>query len=155
LECCAGEGGIADVLETLPGVIVLRNDVDATMPRLHWTYDVTNHLAWQRISKQRPVAWVISNPPFNQAARIIPLAYAHAVVGIAMLLRLSYLEPTKDRGAWLNAHPLTDMIVLPRISFTGDGKTDSVTCAWMVWEKGRPPAVSVAVNSKFNAAEKP
>jgi hypothetical protein len=37
---------------------------------------------------------------------------------------------------WLAEHPPTKLIVLPRISFTGDGKTDSVTCAWYVWERG-------------------
>jgi hypothetical protein len=52
-----------------------------------------------------------------------------------MFLRLSYLEPVRNRGAWLAAHPPTGLIVLPRISFTGDGQTDTVTCAWMVWDK--------------------
>jgi hypothetical protein len=27
------------------------------------------------------------------------------------------------------------MLILPRISFTGDGKTDSVTVAWVIWDK--------------------
>jgi hypothetical protein len=52
-----------------------------------------------------------------------------------MLLRLSFLEPTRERGPWLAANPPDLVIVLPRISFTGDGKTDSVTCAWMIWDK--------------------
>lgn len=25
--------------------------------------------------------------------------------------------------------------IMPRVSFTGDGKTDSSTCAWMVWDQ--------------------
>lgn len=72
-----------------------------------------------------------------------------AIVGVAMLLRLSYLEPTKDRGHWLNDHPPTQMIVLPRISFTGDGKTDSVTCAWMIWHKQGKGTITIERNPKF------
>jgi hypothetical protein len=53
---------------------------------------------------------------------------------VAMLLRLSFLEPTRERGPWLAKNPPDLVIVLPRISFTGDGKTDSVTCAWMIWD---------------------
>lgn len=51
-----------------------------------------------------------------------------------MLLRVSFLEPCNDRAEFLAAHP-PRLFVLPRISFTGDGKTDNVTCAWYVWDK--------------------
>jgi hypothetical protein len=96
------------------------------------------------------IDWIVTNPPFNVAAQIVPNAFNHAVKGIAMLLRLSYLEPVEDRGAWLNSHPPSDLIVLPRISFTGDGKTDSVTCAWMVWRKNATQQrIIVAENPKF------
>jgi hypothetical protein len=64
---------------------------------------------------------------------------------------MSYLEPVENRGVWLNEHPPTTLIVLPRISFTGDGKTDNVTCAWMVWRKD-PTAlhrIFVAKNPRF------
>ncbi len=47
----------------------------------------------------------------------------------------SVLEPCEGRGAWLAAHPPQALIVLPRMSFTGEGKTDSVTCAWVVWAR--------------------
>ena len=77
----------------------------------------------------------MSNPPFGAAPRIVPLAVEHAVAGVAMLLRLSYLEPCENRSQWLSEHPPTRLIVLPRISFTGDGRTDSVTCGWFVWER--------------------
>jgi len=50
-------------------------------------------------------------------------------------LRLSYLEPCQNRAQWLADHPLTKLIVLPRISFNGSGKTDSCTTAWMIWDK--------------------
>jgi len=58
---------------------------------------------------------------------------------VAMLLRLSFLEPTakvNPRGPWLAECPPSRLIVLPRCSYTGDGRTDSVTTAWMIWLRG-------------------
>lgn len=145
-ECCAGDGAIANVLEGINGKsYVMRNDIDRERPNLNFAFDASDESKWIGYYD-----WVITNPPFNQAAQIVPIAYNRAKRGIAMLLRLSFLEPVEDRGAWLNEHPPTTLIVLPRISFTGNGKTDSVTCAWMVWEKhDKRQRIIVAENPKF------
>lgn len=82
--------------------------------------------------------WVVTNPPF---AIFMPILKRPVELGLptVFLLRLSALEPTRDekdinyRGAWLAARPPEAVIVLPRYSYTGDGKTDSVTSAWMGW----------------------
>lgn len=151
LECCAGDGAMANVLETMSGVKVWRNDVIDTMPRLTHQFDATRRDRWDSLDMR--CDWIITNPPFNQAAQIVPLAYENAAIGIAMLLRLSYLEPVEDRGEWLNQYPPTQLIVLPRISFTGDSKTDSVTCAWMVWKKlPAKQKIEIAENPKFVTA---
>lgn len=151
LECCAGDGAIADALggqgSTVGGV--WRNDIDPGWNDLDFNCDVADPRTWDVLHVRR-FDWVITNPPFNQAAQIVPLAYEHSGFGIAMLLRLSYLEPVRDRGEWLNAHPPSKLIVLPRISFTGNGKTDSVTCAWMIWDKlATRQEIIVAENPKF------
>ncbi len=136
MECCSGEGAIA-----LPlvghGCQVITNDLNPEMPALMHR-DATEADWWW---KGKGIDWVVSNPPFKQAAQIVPLAHAAATVGVAMLLRLSYLEPCADRADFLSQYPPTTLIVLPRISFTGNGKTDSVTCAWMVWSKIPQPQV--------------
>lgn len=151
LECCVGDGAISRVLPAgARPSYVLTNDID--MGRYSdFKEDAARPDGWETIANGISIAWVITNPPFNQAAQIVPLAYEHADEGIAMLLRLSFLEPVEDRGAWLNEHPPTSMIVLPRISFTGNGKTDSVTCAWMIWEKGKRGTITVAENPKFTS----
>lgn len=145
-ECCAGGGAIANVLEGINGKsYVTRNDINREMPNLNFAFDASDESQWIG-----HYDWVITNPPFNQAAKIVPIAYSRAKRGIAMLLRLSFLEPVEDRGAWLNEYPPTTLIVLPRISFTGNGKTDSVTCAWMVWEKNKTDQrIIVAGNPRF------
>jgi hypothetical protein len=137
LEPCAGPGGMAAVLRDLPAVTaVFTNDIDPQWGT-DWVGDACNPAAacWQR-----PYDWVVTNPPFSVAMPILQLAYDRAAVGVAFLLRLSFLEPTRGRARWLEAHAdsMTHLIVLgqPRPSFTGDGGTDAVTAAWMVWQVG-------------------
>lgn len=154
LECCCGDGAISRVLPEgeLPSTI-FRNDIDVTLPA-DFHEDVSFEEAWHQIGKKTGFDWIVTNPPFNRANDIVPLAFEFAEVGIAMLLRLSFLEPTEDRGAWLNKYPPTKLIVLPRISFTGDGKTDSVTCAWMVWKKNdMGQQIFIAENPRFMKRE--
>lgn len=96
---------------------------------------------------------MIVNQTGGLVHRIVRLAVEHAGVGVAMMLRLSFKEPTATgtrarrltsgilvpaspaRGPWLEAHPLTRELVMPRYSFTGNGKSDSVTTAWMIWSR--------------------
>lgn len=138
-EPCAGMGNIAAPL-ICHGCSVLTNDVDPGMPTdMH--ADIALPENWVKYVNDGDVCvfdWIISNPPFSKAHEIVPLAVENARIGVAMLLRLSFLEPVEKkqpRAAFLESTPPQMMIVLPRISFTGDGKTDSVTCAWFVWLK--------------------
>lgn len=130
LECCSGDGAISNVLKN-KGFDVVTNDIekDADM-----SYDATQNALWLRY--HHSVSWVISNPPFKSAPIIVKKAYHTAKDGIAMLLRLTFLEPCKNRGDFLSHHP-PNLIVLPRHSFTGDGSVDSVTCAWFYWIKNQ------------------
>lgn len=134
LEPCVGAGDMSAVLWA-SGCTVLTNDVDRT--RQADTYlDARQRESWRAF---QIVEWIVSNPAFAFAPKIIPLAFEHATRGVAMFLRLSYLEPCDGRGEWLAEHPPTRQIVLPRVSFTGDGNTDSVTCAWFVWATDGQP----------------
>lgn len=147
-EPCVGDHAIARILERRGKVFT--NDIDPS--RDSWfQLDAANSGSWANHFHSLDLDWVVTNPPFNQAAQIVPLAFDHAREGIAMLLRLSYLEPVENRGTWLNDHPPTVLIVLPRISFTGDGKTDNVTCAWMIWDKSGQlqNRIIIAENPRF------
>ena len=136
LEPCTGRGAISNVLK-VRGYGVLTNDIDSSFDGLNHHMDAVTCI--YALSPD----WTITNPPFNDAFRILEAAYEHSQYGVAFLLRLSFLEPTYERQNFLMVHPPTQLIVLPRISFTGDGKTDSVTAAWMIWEKFKTGTISI------------
>lgn len=137
-ECCNGNGAISKILAQKFGTDRLyTNDIDPEKPsNFHW--DMAKPEGWEFL-KNHPLSfdWVISNPPFSVAPLIIPHAYNCAYKGVAMLLRLSYLEPCQDRADWLKQHPPTKLIIFsPRPRFRPDTKgSDSVTVGWFIWEK--------------------
>lgn len=137
LEPCAAEGGMATVLAGGQHVTILNtNDID---PQFNTTWHSDARCRESAVWQAGQPDWVVTNPPFSAAFPILQIAMEQARVGVAFLLRLSFLEPTQERGAWLADHAdiLKHIIILgqPRPSFTPDGKTDSVTAAWLVWDK--------------------
>lgn len=127
MEPMSGDGAIARKL-VAAGAEVITNDINPDVLALTH-HDATDPDFW---TLGGGVEWVITNPAFDVAHQVVPLAVQHAN-NVAMLLRLSFLEPCANRAMFLADCPPASLIVLPRISFTGDGKTDTVTCAWMLW----------------------
>jgi hypothetical protein len=163
LEPCYGEGFMALELEKLRNVCeVVGTDINGfcspelALPLSNLTsLDATLPVYWQEIEHYYGSAnWVITNPPFNKAFDILTQAYDHATNGVAMILRLSFLEPTVQRGEWLEKHA-DNMRYLaifgqPRPSYRTDTKaTDSVTTAWMVWDKYWSWKDDMGVDSPF------
>jgi hypothetical protein len=134
LEPCCGRNDIAFPLMRA-GLAVDTNDLDElVIASTHGDYLARVFLT----STGERYDWVVTNPPFKDAMAFLKKALQESTCGAALQLRLTFLEPTKDRVEFLRLFPPTTVIVLPRYSFTGDGKSDSVTTAWMVWDK-RPP----------------
>lgn len=134
LEPCVGEGDLCPPI-LAAGANLLTVDIDPQHSP-DFVGDATDAGFWDTLIGKPD--WVITNPPFKHAHQIVEHAVANAQTGVAMLLRLSYLEPTLDRADFLQVFPPKKLIVLPRFSFTRDGKTDSVTCAWMIWQHDAP-----------------
>lgn len=141
-EPCVGEHAIAEVVKREAITRLITNDLDRKRAA-DFHEDAAHFVFWRQLEAAGGVDWVVTNPPFLVAVEILKYAHAHARKGVALLLRLSILEPCDDRGEWLQEHPPTRQIVLPRISFTGDGATDSVTCGWFVWEHGKKGSIEV------------
>lgn len=130
LEPCSGDGAIVRVLEAAGCPLVLTNDLDPRQPaQTH--EDATSAAYWDSVPY---VEWVITNPPFNVAFPILQHAVKKAQIGVALLLRKTFLEPTNERGPWLADHPPSRLIGQPRYSFRGKG-SDSVSCDWCLWLK--------------------
>ena len=137
-EPCVGKWHIA---RYLTGAGRLRtNDLDPVCAA-DTHLDARHVLAWPVMERDD---WVITNPPFSDELVILQRARLSAK-NVAVLARLSFLEPTLSRAAFWQAHPPTDVIVLPRYSFRqndlGKRQTDSVTCCWLVWREGRAPCL--------------
>lgn len=88
-----------------------------------------------------------TNPPWSAAGDIARAALRHTRRMVALLLRQTWLEPCgasprAPRGdrRWLVQLPPTRLINVGRISYSGDGATDSAPSAWFIWcrEPGGP-----------------
>lgn len=143
-EPCVGDGAIADILRDRSGIPhVVTNDLNPDCDA-HYHCDARRQEAWSpRITFG--VKWVVTNPPFAGAFEI--LRHALHLPHVALLARLSFLEPTRGRAELLAKRPPRRLIVLPRYSFRrndqGRRQTDSVTCAWLVWSTQVEPGITI------------
>lgn len=142
-EPCVGAGNIVNAIRRrYPTMLELTNDLD-NRHEATWHMDATQEQLWRLVphsfvDKHEPGVppdWVITNPPFSEAFDIVRQAVKTARVGVAMLLRTTWLEPTKTgpKAAWLVAHPPKWELVMERFSFDGSGSQDSAPTAWFVW----------------------
>ena len=93
-----------------------------------------------RALKEQGTNWIVVNTSgADQRVKEYILNYSTdiATEGIALLDRLSFLEPAKGRKEFLLANKLSNLVVLhPRPNFRAvGGKKDSVTSAWFVFRK--------------------
>lgn len=140
---CVGDGSLMRQLKARrPDLRFITSDIDpARAADIHG--DATDPAHWHRVVEQfgRP-DWVVENPPFNVQLLILRNACDFVLSGVSMMARVSFAEPTLDRGAWLEANPYQQRITLERNSFTGNGKSDNTTTDWLTW-------TSVALSRPF------
>jgi hypothetical protein len=141
-EPCVGDGAIARALKDAGYRFILTNDLD-TRHEAELHENAASLPLWSHPSLAT-VDYVITNPPFNIAFPILEQAVQLARVGVAMLLRKTFLEPTAQRGPWFNVHPPTRVIGQPRHNFRGTG-SDSCASDWCIWlrqsDDGLPPFI--------------
>jgi hypothetical protein len=147
LEPCAGDGAIERVLRA-DGRTVWTNDIDESRT-VDSHHDITRPETWGAFDLTL-WHWCVTNLPFNVADLVVPLAHARKpwIGGLAFLLRLSWLEPTDARQLFLEKHPPRRIHVLPRHDFRGNGQTDSVTSAWLVWDDNQASRSGISIVTK-------
>jgi hypothetical protein len=114
--------------------------IDSTDPQKAADYhlDATLSESW---AKFPDCDWICTNTPYAEfAAPIIRNAYQKARVGVAAFLLTSFLEPCDDRADFLQQHPPSLVLILPRFCFRKDKKgkrwaTDNITISCFVWDK--------------------
>ena len=134
---CVGDGSLMERLKSNRPDIgpFVTNDIDPQR-KADVCGDATKPETWQLLlSKAGGIDWVVENPPFNAEYQILQQAYHTARLGVIFMARISFAEPTRERGPWLAKHPYDKRITLERYSFTGNGKSDSATTDWLVWAK--------------------
>lgn len=144
LEPCCGDGAIVHVIQEYGhGRFPRAGSNDITPGLGHFCFDASYQIDWvvAMPDYHKEIDWVITNPPYDHhiLLPIVKNALQFARCGVAMLLRLSFEEPTRTganaRGPFLDndENRIVKRLVMPRHSFTNDGKSDSVTVAWMIW----------------------
>lgn len=134
-EPCVGDGAIPSVVNRyLPDLAWTTNDIDPS--RSADTHeDAFAAATWQPGPKAPACDWVITNPPFRGALVMLEHALRYASVGIAFHVRISFWEPTIERGTfWDRTQKPTRQIILPRRRFDPRKRgTDSATTMWLIW----------------------
>lgn len=84
---------------------------------------------------------IITNPPFNLAREIIEKALNDVNDGgfVIMLLRLNFFGGKLRKDMWDRQMPKYAFVHNRRMSFTDDGRTDSIEYMHAVWQKGYYP----------------
>ncbi|MBG1263923.1 hypothetical protein [Nostoc commune] len=131
-------GGIASLLSVWPYTKQMwTNDIDPHKAA-DYQMDATLAESWKKFPE---CDWICTNPPYAEfAAPIIKNAYRKARVGVAAFLLTSFLEPCDDRADFLQQHPPSLVLILPRFCFRKDKRgtrwaTDNVTISCFVWDK--------------------
>lgn len=139
-EPCVGRGHITRFMVHASRIVT--NDLDRKV-EADFHLNAAGDKLWRWNATRPPngvlrPSWLISNIPFSRATAIVPRAVEHHA-NVAILTRLSFLEPCKNRRAFWQAHFSTcSPIILPRYSFRnsdlGKRATDNMTCCWLVWQ---------------------
>lgn len=87
------------------------------------------------------VDWIITNPPFNAGLAIAERALGIASRGVALLVRLAFLEGLNRHDALFDPHPpaavaiFVERVPMHRGRWLPDGSTATAYC-WIVWRRG-------------------
>jgi hypothetical protein len=87
--------------------------------------------------------WIITNPPFRLAEQFIERSFGLATIGVAMLVRLSFLEGIGRYERLFSKNPptiaqFTERVTMVKGRLDESGGSATAYC-WLVWNKDFPP----------------
>lgn len=102
-------------------------------------------------AEDRRADWIVTNPPFSDGEAFVRAGWRRARVGVAMLLRLQFLEGVSRHRMFTTDCPLAVVAPfterVPMVKGRWDPEASSATAyAWFIWLKeradpDRPPVV--------------
>ncbi len=140
-ECACGEGHLSKAMEEEKEVY------SSDIVQRGYAKDVFDFLKYDVVKDtiDRP-RMIITNPPFDISREIIRKAMSDVEDNgfVIMLQRVNFMGGvTENRKFWEEmGMPRYIFVHRKRMSFTGDGKTDSIEYAHYVWQKGFNPEFS-------------
>lgn len=142
VECCAGNGDITRVL-LAKGYSVWENDLYDK--RCNSILDINYYKNVEYLAQYGHS--LVTNPPFTLAWNLLESAIKYFKY-IALYLSINFLEPTDDRWNGNIKEP-NHIIILPRLSHTGDGLKDKKTCFWGVWNSDSHQTIRIISKEQF------
>lgn len=145
-EPACGRGHMARTLDEYFDAVIATDIKDYSGETTYpVTFNFVNGNASEILYNLGNPAWIITNPPFNQAEAFVHKAYALATVGVAIFARLGFLESIGRYNRLFK--PIPPTIIAPfterplllegRLSRTGSTATAYM---WAVWIKSKPHA---------------
>ncbi len=130
-EPACGEGHMAAVLQEFVSTQVIASDV--------FPYGFGEVVDFLDPDVKLRTDWIITNPPFNAAAEFLPLASRRSLVGVAFIVRLSWLETEERFRLFERFRPTlvavcSERVPMHRGRWEPAGNT-ATSYAWIVWRK--------------------
>lgn len=138
VEPAANRGMMAEVLREIPGARVRASDVHDYGAG----YKVGSFVGIgpDVVEMPRRVDWIITNPPFSLAEAFLARALDVAEIGVAFLLRTSFLEGAGRAAAVFQKTPPSQVVVCTERVPMVRGRWDPVVStnmaySWFVWRR--------------------
>lgn len=119
---------LSDQLRSHNLTVTTNQDEENLIDPIWWVSEKKKNYDWV-------IGWTVGLSQYSEY--ILEYGIQIATQGIAVLDRLSFIEPVAKRKTFLLSNKLSNMIVLnPRPKFRAIGSTkDSVTSCWFVFQK--------------------
>ncbi|MEO1147619.1 MAG: hypothetical protein AAFY26_18720 [Cyanobacteria bacterium J06638_22] len=182
VECCAGSGEIARVLQGWGSDVITNEPYFDQVPDFNpatgfipdWSENAGERIFWEMLrdslaAEGKQIDSVVTNPPYEGELmlNIFKLAWEFCERGVLLHIRLGYLEPCENRAEFLQSledHIRCNVPVSPRPNYRRDRDgPDNVTSDWLWVDKKwswsglgvNPPPFKFAPNWKDPPAYQP
>lgn len=138
-EPACGEGHMAEPLGEY-----FREVVASDIKDYGYGDHTVDFLTCEQLARKYDADWIITNPPFNDSAEFVLKALRLAGTGVAMFVRLSWLESVKRYNMIFRDTPPTlvsifsERVPLHKGRWEDEGST-MTAYIWLVWLKGASP----------------